>query len=138
MPPDLLMNQAKGDNYVSFLEAKLATEIGPHEAREEVEARRAVLLDVRSAESHAKLAIAGAMHVPRKELAARWKELPKNKVIVAYCSDIGCQSSLKATIELREHGLDARHLVGGIAFWQEKGYPVVTPGLRVVSPAVKE
>lgn len=132
------MTPTAADHYVSFLEAKLATEIGPHEALEEVEADRAVLLDVRSAESHAKHAITGALHIPRKELGNRWKELPKNKVIAAYCSDIGCQSSLKATIELRKHGLDARHLVGGIAFWQEKGYPVVTPGLRVVGPVAKK
>lgn len=124
---------APADNYVSFLEAKLATEIGPHEAREEMEAARAVILDVRSPESHAKASIPGAIHIPRRELGTRWKELPRGTTIIAYCSDIGCQASLKATIELRRNGLDARHMVGGIKFWQEKGYPVVTPGLRVAA-----
>jgi rhodanese-related sulfurtransferase len=119
------------DNYVSFLEAKLATEIGPHEAQEEVEAGRAILLDVRGADSHAKAAIPGALHIPRKELANRSKELPKDRMIVPYCSDLGCQSSLKATIELRRNGFDARHLVGGIRFWQEKGYPTLTPAVIV-------
>lgn len=121
------------DNYVSFLEAKLATETGPHEAREEVEAGRAILLDVRSAESHAKGSIPGALHIPRRELAKRLNEVPKGKTIIAYCSDIGCQASLKATIELRRSGFDAKHMVGGIKFWQEKGYPLLTPGLRVAS-----
>jgi rhodanese-related sulfurtransferase len=126
------------DNYVSFLEAKLATEIGPHEAQEEVEAGRALLLDVRSAESHGKVAIPGAMHIPRKELVARLKELPKDKIIVPYCSDLGCQSSLKATIELRKNGFDARHMVGGIKFWQEKGYPTLTPNVAMLTRTAKK
>lgn len=120
------------DPYIAFLEAKLATEIGPHEAQEEVKAGRAVFLDCRSTESHAKVAIPGSIHIPRKELAKRLHDLPKNQTIVAYCSDIGCQSSLKATIELRKHGFDAKHMVGGIKFWQEKGYDTVTPGVRIV------
>ena len=114
---------ASADPYVSFLEAKLATEVGPHEARELVEAQRAVLVDVRSAESHVKGHIPGSLHIPRKELATRLGEVPKGKIIVAYCSDLGCQASLKATIELRQKGFDARHLVGGYKFWTEKGYP---------------
>ncbi|MBI2078442.1 MAG: hypothetical protein HYT80_08765 [Euryarchaeota archaeon] len=118
------------DNYVSFLEAKLATEIGPHEAQEEVDAGRAVILDVRSPDSRAKVAIPNSLHIPRKELPTRLKELPNDKIIVPYCSDIGCQSSLKATIELRKNGFDARHMVGGVRFWQEKGYPTFAPGAK--------
>ena len=118
------------DNYVSFLEAKLATEIGPHEAQEEVEAGRAVILDVRSPDSRAKMAIPNSLHIPRRELPNRLNELPKDKILVPYCSDIGCQASLKATIELRKNGFDARHMVGGIRFWQEKGYPTVAPGAK--------
>lgn len=121
------------DPYLAFLEAKLATEIGPHEAQEEVKAGRAVLLDCRSAESHAKAAIPGAIHIPRKELGKHLHDLPKNQTIVAYCSDLGCQSSLKATIELRKNGFDAKHMVGGIKFWQEKGYETITPGVRIVT-----
>lgn len=112
-----------GDNHVSFLEAKLATEVGPHEAREAVEAGTAVILDVRSAESRSKGYVPQSLHIPRKDLPARIKELPKGKTIIAYCSDLGCQASLKATIELRKTGIDAKHMVGGFRFWQEKGYP---------------
>jgi rhodanese-related sulfurtransferase len=125
------------DPYIAFLEAKLATEIGPHEAQEEIKAGRAVLLDVRSADSHAKSAIANALHIPRKELSKRLTELPKNQTIIAYCSDLGCQSSLKATIELRKNGFDAKHMVGGLRFWIEKGYETVSPGVRVV-PGVRK
>lgn len=124
------------DNHVSFLEAKLATEVGPHEAREEVEAGRAVILDVRSDESWQSGHVPNALHIPRKELPNRLKELPRNKILVAYCSDLGCQSSLKATIELRKQGFDARHMVGGYKFWVEKGYPTTTdtPPIKLAAP----
>jgi rhodanese-related sulfurtransferase len=114
------------DPYVAFLEAKLATELGPHEAQELTQEGKAILLDVRSAESRAKGHIPGSLHIPRRELANRLTELPKGKVIVAYCSDLGCQASLKATIEMRKNGLDARHMVGGYKFWTEKGYPTAS------------
>ena len=114
------------DNYVSFLQAKLATEVGPHETQEMVNAGKAILFDVRSQESHSKASIPGSLHIPRRELSPKISTLPRDKVIVAYCSDIGCQASLKATIELRGAGLDARHMVGGYKFWQEKGYPTTT------------
>lgn len=115
------------DPYVSFLEAKLATEVGPYEARELVDQAKAVLLDVRSADSRAQGHIPNSIHIPRRELPGRLSEVPKGKVIVAYCSDLGCQASLKATIELRKNGIDARHLVGGYKFWTEKGYPTTAP-----------
>jgi rhodanese-related sulfurtransferase len=111
------------DPFVAFLEAKLATELGPYEARELADARKCVLLDVRSSESREKGYIPGSLHIPRKELGQRLGELPKGQTIVAYCSDLGCQASLKATIELRKKGFDARHLVGGYLFWTQKGYP---------------
>lgn len=124
------MSAKTPDAYLSFLEAKLATELGPHEARELADRGEAVLLDVRSAESHAAGFVPGSLHIPRKELSQRLKELPQDQVIVAYCSDLGCQASLKATIELRKAGFDARHMVGGYKFWAEKGYPTQTPSPR--------
>jgi rhodanese-related sulfurtransferase len=111
-------------DYVDFLEAKLATEIGPHEAQKALAAGTAVLLDVRSADSRAKKFIPGSLHVPRADLEKRLAEVPKDKTVIAYCSDIGCQASLKATIVLRKNGVDAKHLIGGIDFWQQKGNKV--------------
>lgn len=116
--------KSSADPYVSFLEAKLATEMGPYEAKEEADAGRAVLLDVRGADSWNEGHATGALHIPRRELETRLKELPKNKPIIAYCSDVTCQSSLKATIILRKAGFDARHMTGGYERWVHKGYPV--------------
>lgn len=117
---------AKEDLALQILEAKLMTEIGPYEARELADRGEAVLLDVRSKESHDKGFIPGSLHIPRKELAGRLQEIPRGKVVVAYCSDLGCQSSTKATLELRKTGLDARHMIGNFAHWKEKGYPTTS------------
>lgn len=126
------------DNFLGFLEAKLATELGPYEARELAEKGEAVLVDVRSAESRANGHIPDSLHIPRREIPNRLAELPRNKVVVAYCSDLGCQASLKATIELRRAGFDARHLVGGYRFWMEKGYAVNAPGKPLAVASAKK
>ncbi len=45
-----------------------------------------VILDVRSFEGYKGGHIPGAISIPLNELPERWKELPKDKLIVAYCS----------------------------------------------------
>lgn len=120
------MSAKTNDPTLAFLEAKLATEVGPYEAKELAETSHAILVDVRSPESHAAGFIPGSLHIPRKELPNRLKELPKGKMIIAYCSDLGCQSSLKATLALRQAGYDARHMIGNFKGWQDKGYPTTS------------
>lgn len=124
------MTSTPPDNFVGFLEAKLATEVGPHEASNLVKENKAVLVDVRTKESFDKGHIQGATHIPRAELGNRLAQLPKDKTIIAYCSNIGCQSSLKATITLRKAGVDARHLIGGFADWKASGRPVEGTNLK--------
>jgi rhodanese-related sulfurtransferase len=126
------------DNFVSFLEAKLATELGPHEARELVEEGKATFLDVRSVDSYQEGHVPDCLHIPRRELDKNLTKVPKNTIIVTYCSDLGCQASLKAAIELRRHGYDARHMVGGFRFYKEKGYPVQTTKTPMIAARPKE
>lgn len=47
--------------------------------------QRPVILDVRGAESYAEGHITGAILFPEADIAARVSELPKDKLIVAYC-----------------------------------------------------
>lgn len=54
---------------------------------------------------------------------ASWaNDLPKNRPVVVYCM-YGFWVSQKAAEELREHGVDARSLSGGITSWRAMGYP---------------
>lgn len=50
------------------------------------------------------------------------KDLPKDRKVVVYCM-YGYWVSMKAAEELREHGIDARSLSGGVLSWRAMGYP---------------
>lgn len=57
---------------------------------------------------------------------AEWeRHLPNAASIVVYCVG-GREVSQTAAAKLRESGLDARYLAGGITAWREAGAPLVT------------
>ena len=56
------------------------------ELREAMEKGTAIVVDVRSAEQFKAGHIKGAVWIPGNEIGGRTKELPKDKLIVTYCS----------------------------------------------------
>ena len=56
------------------------------ELREALDKGAAVVVDVRSADQYKASHIKGALHIPEAEVAARSGELPRDKMIVTYCS----------------------------------------------------
>ncbi len=50
-------------------------------------------------------------------------ELPKDRPVVVYCA-YGFWVSQDAAAELREHGIDAKSLAGGVAAWNAMDFPV--------------
>jgi 3-mercaptopyruvate sulfurtransferase SseA len=60
--------------------------ISVEELRAALEKGAAVVVDVRSAEQYKAGHIKGAILIPGDEIASRSRELPKDKLIVTYCS----------------------------------------------------
>ena len=60
--------------------------ITPAEAREAVEQGRAVIVDVRGEDSYKAGHIKGARWIPLNDIGARAGELPRDKMIITYCS----------------------------------------------------
>jgi rhodanese-related sulfurtransferase len=62
--------------------------IDPEEAAAKLVGNEAILLDVVSADTWAKLdhAARGAIRIPPKEIGRRWRELPREREIIAYCT----------------------------------------------------
>jgi rhodanese-related sulfurtransferase len=91
-------------------------EIAPTALRERLTApgERPVLLDVRTPEEHALVALPGSVLVPLQEFGTRLAELDalKGKPVVAYCHS-GVRS-LHAAAFLASRGIDAASLAGGI------------------------
>ncbi len=108
----------------------LAPEIDVLEARLLLESGQALALDVREPHEWLGAHIAGALHIPLGELAARLHELPRARAIVAVCRS-GSRSALVARA-LREQGRTVVNLSGGMLAWQARGLPVEPVFGRVV------
>jgi rhodanese-related sulfurtransferase len=101
-------------------------EISVKEAREMVDGKKAVFIDVNGTESFKKGRIPGALNydMVKSTLASALPE-DKNATIVAYCGGPKCKAYEKAAKAASELGYkNIRHLVAGISGWKEAGQPV--------------
>ena len=98
-------------------------QIGPVAANALVDAG-ALLLDVREPVEWEAEHAPDALLVPMGEVSQRRAELPSNRRIVVVCRSGG--RSAAVTESLREWGLDAVNLAGGMLAWAAAGLPVVS------------
>lgn len=87
----------------------------------------AIVLDVRSADAHARGHIVGARNVPADEFDSKLSTLTEHKTtpIIAVCES-GI-SSTRYVNALRKEGFESVYgLKGGMAGWTQAGLPVVT------------
>jgi len=91
----------------------------------------AIVLDVRPEQEFAAGHIAGARSIPVAELRTRIRELPKRRVIVAYCRGPYCVFADQAVAILRNAGYNALRLDTGFPEWRMKGLPVERDAARM-------
>ena len=86
--------------------------------------RTFMLLDVREPHELATAAIAGAHHIPMREIPGRTSELPMDQEIVVICHHGGRSERVAGFLEAQ--GFTAViNLEGGIAAWSEQIDPSV-------------
>ncbi len=76
------------------------------------------VLDVREPHERAYCCLAGSVHIPMREVAQRWPELPRDRPVVVYCHT-GGRSALVCGF-LRSKGIPAVNLLGGIDDWSAR------------------
>ncbi len=103
--------------------APVALEVEVDGARALIEAG-APLLDVRDSDERERLRIAGSLWIPITELSERWRELPQQGTLVVQCA--AGSRSFRATKFLREKGLVATSMIGGISEWHAHGLPTLS------------
>lgn len=98
-------------------------------ARAEHAAGRAVLIDIREPDEHARGVAAGARLLPMRQLGTRLAEIPTdpNQPVLLICNT---QNRSSATLRaLRERGgyTNVRFVEGGMSEWVRRGWPTVAP-----------
>jgi rhodanese-related sulfurtransferase len=111
---------------VQYFQAKLAFEMTPWSLKALLEKtpEQITLLDVRTPEMYATAHLPTAINIPLADLVSKMSTLPKNKTVVTYCGNLTCALAPKAALELAQKGYTVRELIGGIATWQDHGFPV--------------
>ncbi len=109
----------------SFLEVKDQLEpVPPEELLKRIHEGVVTVIDVRPPEEYAAGHLPGAINLPLSELEERLDELEPGKEVVAYCRGPHCVLAFDAVSLLREKGLEASRLDGGLPEWRMKGLPV--------------
>ena len=85
------------------------------------------LLDVREPEEWNLGHIEGAAWIPMGHLQARWREIDPARKLVVVCRS-GSRSNYVAAM-LRQVGIDAANLEGGMHAWEAEKLPITPPGI---------
>lgn len=98
-----------------------------NELKEMLAKNEAVVIDVRNQASYDIGHIKGAQLIPLNEVVNRMDQLPRNKLIVTYCSCPAEHTAAIAVNNLKGKGFEnAAALIGGFPAWQSAGLPVET------------
>lgn len=103
----------------------------PVHARELLERARdglVTVLDVRPPEEYAAGHVPGAINVPLAELEQHLGDFDPSTEVVAYCRGPHCVLAFDAVERLRQEGVPARRLEGGLPEWRLAGLPVEQSG----------
>ncbi|GAA5204458.1 rhodanese-like domain-containing protein [Microbacterium jejuense] len=83
-----------------------------------------VLVDVRGDEAWAQGRVAGAVHMPYRDIAERApREIPAGVPVVVYCWSPGCNAGAKGAVEFAKLGYAVREMIGGYEYWVREGQP---------------
>lgn len=108
-----------------YLKVKDSLEPVPaHELLDRVREGLVTVLDVRPTEEYASGHLPGSINIPLDELEKHLDELDPDNEIIAYCRGPHCVLAFDAVAKLREKGITARRLDGGLPEWKLEGFPV--------------
>ncbi|MEX1253283.1 MAG: metalloregulator ArsR/SmtB family transcription factor [Dehalococcoidia bacterium] len=105
-------------------------EVSRADLEKKLERGEAYVIDVRPELEYASGHLPGAFSLPVEDLPERLQELPRDRLIVAYCRGRYCLFADEAVALLRSHGFDAHRMEGGWPEWSSEGrarQPVQTP-----------
>jgi len=118
---------AEPEDAKRHFQAKLAFETDPWDVKTDMERGRSdfIVIDTRSPADFDASRVAGAVNLPYRSINAETtRQLPKDKLMVTYCSGPGCNSSTKGALKLASLGFRVKELIGGLEYWIREGGPL--------------
>jgi rhodanese-related sulfurtransferase len=101
--------------------------ITPAELRDELRRNDVVIIDVRGEAAYKQGHIKGARLIPATDILAHVDELPRDKMIVTYCSWPAEHTSASSVVNLKTKGINnAAAVLGGYDAMIKVGFEVVT------------
>jgi rhodanese-related sulfurtransferase len=120
---------AAQDQAIAHFAGRLAFETDPSDVAADIGAGVVgwVLVDSRSQASWEQGHVAGAIHLPTNEIAARAASVvPAGTAVVTYCWGPGCNGGTRAALEFAKLGYPVKEMIGGFEYWSREGLPVET------------
>jgi len=99
--------------------------ISAADAKKEVDAGNAVMVDVRTPDVFRREHIAGAINVTFGQPTEQLAQIAMTKKLIIYCSCNAEHASAAFAFQLGKKGIDnAYAMVGGTSAWKNAGYPM--------------
>lgn len=97
-------------------------------ARTELDAGRAVLIDIREPNEHATGVARGARLLPMSQLGQRLAEIPTgaNHPVLLVCNTQNRSSKVAEALKQRGY-TQVQYVTGGMSGWNQRGLPMVKP-----------
>ncbi len=99
--------------------------ISVQDAKKEVDAGTAIIVDSRAESAYKFEHIAGSINLPVGSTEDKFSVLPKDKNILIYCSCATEATSMALALQINQKGIANTYaIVGGTNAWHQAGYPM--------------
>lgn len=111
--------------YKKFTDATQVPKISVQDAKKDVDAGHAIIVDSRGEAAFKTERIAGSINITSASETEKIEKLPKDKKIIIYCSCATEGTSAALSFQLNQAGIANTYaLTGGTKAWQDAGYPM--------------
>ena len=116
---------ASSSPFKKYADANEVPKISVADAKKEVDAGTAVIVDSRSEAVYKLEHITGSINIPQGSPKAKYDAVPKNKKAIVYCSCNGEGTSINLAHQMNQAGVpDTYAMVEGFMGWKNAGYPM--------------
>lgn len=111
--------------YKKLTDATQVPKVSVQDAKKDVDAGNAIIIDSRGTDAFKSERIAGALNISSASETEKIAKLPKDKKIIIYCSCATEGTSAALAYQMNQAGIANTYaLVGGTKAWKDAGYPM--------------